>query len=342
MGDRWKTLLLVTLVAGMIWVFAEGESLRTQRVSLRIAFAPGEGQAQLVRPSDTWTGQVIVEIEGATSAIGRFEELAREPITLRAGQNFSPDGGEIDLRTVLRAYPGFRRSGIAFVNADPSSVRVWVDDLERFELPVRVEVARGEVSGSPRADPARVTLLIPESARSRYSREAVVTALVRAEQTATLVPGREERLAAVDLVLPESLRDVPGVEIIPPQVGVTLTLRHTTAEYLVPNVPVHIRTAPKRLAEYEIEIAPESEFLRNVKVRGPRDVIARIESREINVIAYVSLSHDELEAGITEKQASFGDFPGPLEFEVERAVVSLTIRRRPKPNGADIPSPPPG
>lgn len=335
MGDRWKTILLVTLVAAIIWVFAEGESLRSKEVTVRIVLAPADGGMQLLRTPSGWNGVVVLDVEGATAAVDRFEDLARQPIALRAGEHFVAESGPLDVRAILRGYEPFRRLGVTIASADPPAIDLAVDVLESVEVPVRVEVASAELSGVAVADPPRVRLMVPRSVRDRLPRDAFVLARVRAEQTATLLAGREERIPAVTLAPPDAVRDVPGVEVIPPQAAVVLTLKHKTAEAMLASVPVHVRVAPARLGEFDIEV--ETEYLRDVTVRGPRELIAKIESREIAVVAMVTLSRDELEAGITEKAAVFGDLPGVVEFDVERPIVSLKITRRQRPD-----PPPPG
>src|SRR6185503_14008681 len=132
MGARIRTILLVTIVTLLIWVWAEGESLTTQTLNPRISFvgptptgSPGDEAPELiVRPTtEAWRGTVRIRLEGSTIAIKAAEDALAQPVKLRPGQPGVPsDAGEtkiVDLTDALRSYPALTQTGVTVVDADP-------------------------------------------------------------------------------------------------------------------------------------------------------------------------------------------------------------------------------
>lgn len=339
----WKqapTLLVVTVVAIVIWLFAEGENVQRAEVVATVQVVPAStaGLLTWIESDTPWDGRVTVKISGATVGIDAVRDRLRQPLLLTPGaEGFSstPGNHTLDLRTMLRLFPEIRETGVSIEECEPRVLVAHVDVIETVELPVRVEVADAEVEGLPEANPTRIMVHVPSLVRPKLTPDSALIARVSAEAVRGLGRGRRETLPAVTLDLPPELVGSRGVRITTPTARVSLTLRERTATELLPSVPVQIRVAPGQLARWQIIIPETDQYLRDVRITGPSEEIEKIRKGDLRIIAMVTLSAQELTAGITSKAATFSDLPTTLQFQVEDPIVALEIRPIPEnPPGA--------
>ncbi|MEA5557685.1 YbbR-like domain-containing protein [Nodularia spumigena] len=340
-----QTLLVVSIVSVVIWLFAEGENVRRSQLPATLQIASGtDGRlVTWVEGNTPWDGRITINASGTTAGLDQLRDRLRQPTIFSPGtEGFPSTPGDhtLDLRALLRTLRDVRETGVAIESTEPASLLVHVDLLESVELPVRVEVPDAEIDGVPEATPARVSLTLPSLVRQRLLPETTLVARIGPDVLRGLSRGRRETIQSVALELPTELAATPrGVRLTPPAVRVALTLRERTATEVLPTVPVQIRVAPIQLARWQIIIPEADQFLQDVRVTGPSDEIERIRRGELRVIAVVSLSAQELASRITSKQVSFSDFPTTLQFQVEDPIITLEIREIP---GATISNPPGG
>lgn len=338
MLDRLKTFLSVAIITGLIWVFAEAETLRTQEQPVELTLDSGEGGMRTLEFADASAGprRWNVSVVGPTAAVEDLVRRLRAPVRLAPGMDGVPlERGtiEVDLKTVLLGHPDLTigRRGVSIARVDPPTARLRLDDLVTIDLPVEVRIpTRGELDGPPEIRPARVKVIVPSAEVERVGAGPVL-AVIDQSMFDRLVPGRKETLGGVALRLAPEMAGIRA-RIDPATAEVSLAVRRSTTTLKIPSVPVHVRLAPTEINKWEIEIADP--FLADVSVTGPRDVIRRIEDKTIPLIAYLALSYEELERGVTSKDAVFGDLPpelGPLTFEATSRSVRLTIKRREAP-----------
>lgn len=338
------SFLLISLVTVLIWIVAENESVRVVPRQVNIVIE-GEFDGQRVvkvEPDQEFTGQVTVRLQGATANIEALAAILARPVTLTPEQLRlppTPGGFNADLRTALRDHPIFRDSGVTPIEVRPDSVAVEVDDLVTRTARVVVAAPEGvQLQGAPEPRPAEVALRIPSRLAKDLPEDLTLTATLDST-AARLTPGRPQTLNGVRVDLPPGLRAGPLGEfarVEPATVSVVLTLLSGTDSFRVGAVPVHLRLAPIDYAGWEVEIAPEDQSVGDVTVKGPRDLVARIRSREVQVFGVVALSWAELERAVSEggtmsKDAVFSlsaETTGDVGFESPERSVALTIRRR--------------
>lgn len=350
-----NNIILVTLVTLLIWIYAESESLRTEDFAATVVITspPGSGRGVwIVDSPGRPTMEIKLRLEGGAAAIDALRRQLHTSIPLTPGGELPKDPGQhaIDLRTALRASPVFAKSGVTIAEATPSTVSVLVDELISKQLPVRVDLPIGtETVGPPEVQPGLATIILPRTLEAALGDLPVLASLDHAS-LAPLTPGRLERVPGVPLLAPAAVRDQPFVSIEPRAATVTVTLRDQTAFIDLATVPVQIRISPVAYAEWDVDIPQDSRFLRDVKVTGPSDLIAQIREGKLPVIAYISLTPEDLERGAlsggTSKEAVFSDLPipnNPLKYEAEDRMVRVSINRRPVPDAGrpDIPTGPP-
>ncbi len=327
-----KNVFLVTLVTVLVWLFAESESLREKTVGVAalIDAAPAGDVVVSVPDGQGWRERVDVVFRGSAAAIDELEaRLRRTGLRLAAGmEGFPIEPGEyqVDTRAVLRAHADLRGAGVTIAAVQPPSVRVLVDRLVEREVGVRVEIAPGEVEGAPSPRPNAVRVLIPALQAGSLAADAQAIARIDAAQLADLAPGQARTVKGVRLALPPGV--APAARILPGFVDVDVTLKSRSATIQLPSIPVHLKIAPVEYARWLVDIPEEKRFLAGVSVTGPAEVIEQIRRGEIKVTAIVPLSFEELERGLTAKEAVFSELPTPLRFDVVDRTIPLIIRRR--------------
>jgi hypothetical protein len=337
--QKLKSFGLIALITVLIWLLAESESLRSDKVSVRLTFRadPESGRMIRVDPGQDFNGSVSVRLEGSTAKVEAVAAALRREQVLEPGSPGIPSEPAqhtaVQLQTVLAGLPAFRDAGVVVTEVDPPTVSVSVDRLATRDCPVRVELPPGQaVDGAPEITPPTVQL--------RYSTslapppDLTLVAHVDAAALAGLPEGQRTSIPGVTVEIPESLRKPEGAaRVVPAQVSVSLTLRSRTGLVTLAAVPVYIRLAPAELGAWDIQMAPESRALTDVAVSGPADLIDQLRSERLKPVAYVALSFDDLEravagGGTLEKDAAFCDLPTTLRFEPKQKTVRLSVKRR--------------
>lgn len=331
--DRLKTWSLVTIVAVLIWTYAEGRSLQMKPVSFLLGVGAPEGAGRIVQVLDEgWSGRAEVTLKGAAAAVDTLSELLRGPVRLTAGAGLPLEPGThvVSLKDALLAeYPAFREHGVSITTADPANIRVRIDALVVLkDVPVRVVIPDAQLVGMSEPDPPVVTLSYPAAYSESVGSSPYVTAHLSADDLLAGPDGRRFTLPNIALQPPEALLEADHVTIDPPIVSVALTLQSRTSSTLIRSVPVQLQLPPIEQPNWLISVPEEDRYLRDVTVTGPSELIGRIESDDLRVFAVVRLTLEDLESAITEKEAAFSELPTPLEFKAENRVVHLEIQRR--------------
>jgi len=339
MWNRVRTPLLVTVVALLIWVFAEAESLRSVAINAQVRFESSVGSEWVVDVVDDESGVVSAELlaEGTAASLAVVERLLRAPLVVSPGMEGVPQRiGEhlIDLRGVLMAHADIREvKGFSIKQAAPERARVRVDQLITRDVAVQLGALPGEVDGPPDLLTSTVRVRLPAGEASKLTDASVVLARIDEATWNGLTPGRKETLTGVRLELPTEVAGSAHAILSPRSAEVTLTVRSRTSSAKIASVPVHVRLAPGEIGKWDIEIPEQDRFLTEVTVTGPSDQVKQVQGAVIPLIAWVPLSFEELERGITSKEAVFSELPSTLRFEVANRTVRLKISARKAGNG---------
>ncbi len=346
MLKNFQNHALVTLIAILIWVLAEAESIRVveRQVDVRIKSHPDASRVFQVDPAQEFNGTVTLRLEGSTASIDAIANDLRRPIDLTQDLLNLPAGAaksRVDLRAALRAHPLFKERGVTPTEATPQYVTLDVDDLATCEVRVTVSPPEGALlQGVPEPTPAAVTLQLPSRLAAMLPGDAAVTADLDPAAVSQLPPGRAQTLNAVRLELPREIRSDPMATFArpdPPTVSVNLTIQSGTERFRLPPVPVTLRIAPIDYAQWDVQIDAEDQTVNDASVTGPRDLIAQIEARKVQVFAVVPLDWQQLEAAAQSGQPVSRDAvfmlsaesPAPVQFDAPDRSVRLTVRRRP-------------
>lgn len=329
MIEQIKTILLVTLIAALIWIWAEGESFSSAVVNPRVSFVTAGGDLEIT-PDENWRGTVRLRLEGSTVAIKQAEQLLGTALVLRPPQPGVPSApGErqtVNLVEALKSLPQVRQLGITVLDVDPTDVIVNVtkyvqrDMLVRPDFPLEIDLL-----GEPTVTPSRVSVRIPEQIAARLTDNDVIPLPIAARD---LQGAKDETPQSINLplTLPPSLQGVRGVVMRPDQVGITFRVRKNVDSITLTSVPVWVSIPPTESSSWDIEL--KDTFLRDVVFTGPTDQIRKLRDRSFVPIAEVQLSSDELESGITTKEAVIVRILPGVDCTIPVKMIELTVKRR--------------
>ena len=311
---------LVTLIAGLVWLYAEGQDVSdlTREVRLQLPDRVGESTVvDFAQPQRLRSVQVTMK--GATAPLSQLTaQLGAGALQLPLTPTELPESGEytIDLaeylpraslRTSDPASPTISDLGISVVSTDPAQVTLIVDQLVSRQVRVIFSPRGATVRPGWTAEPSRVevTLLASQIEAMGGSTDALFVEAVPRVDLADL-PAGEEHTLQMDLQLSEAFlsgdRAQRHVKLAQQTVDVTFTIaRQQDRLKLNDPVPVWLTASPSELERYDVTLDETSRVLSDVEVEGPRDLIDRLRrtDNDLRVVARFELTNEELDRGVT-------------------------------------------
>ena len=326
------TVILVTAVTILIWIFAAGETRERVVIWARVQFEPSSTFSTIVSPRTT--RQIALTLGGSSRSIQKVRRALDEPIVLTSGTTGIPgDKGThvVELVDALRDQSIFYDAEVSVVSTEPPSIELEIDSLIEKTVPVIPVFTGATLGGEAIADPPDVVVTMPSRIVGLFP-DASVIAEPSAQAIAELEPGRRQVIQA-PIRLPEELRPYEQELTIEPrsvQLAFTLILR--TRSITVPAVPVQIAAPPQDLADYEVVIADSEQFLADVVIEGAAEIVRKFEEEKPPVVAFVHLTSDDLSRGVTEAPVTLWELPEGLRVtsvagETPRPFITLTITR---------------
>jgi len=339
MFARIRTLIVVTLLTLMVWLLAESRMVQSNTIEAQVTIAsvePSGGVEFVVRqsPNSIPVRTVTLEIEGSTAGLDRFARQLQNNFELRVGREISPIPGTytLDLRSILRASPDLDVHGVTIKEVNPPEIIVEVDELETREFRVGVQLPDGvQTDGSIRVEPASVRLRAPSTVLAALeSQDATVT--LSAAQIAQLTPGRYETVPGGVVEIENISVSDWSTTIEPAQVDVLLELKTVTQQLELDPLPIQVVIAPGEVGDWSVEIDDSDRDLVGVLIEGPVEDIEALRSGLISPKAFVSLSFEDLERGITSQKAEIMYLPAGCRVISPERDIGLRIARKNAPD----------
>ena len=292
------TYLIVTLVAVLIWAWAASETRERKTIpSAKVQFVADRGAGEFAfNPADVTPS---LNVEGTKLSVQRLTDLLRRPIRITVPVNAARL--TIDLADQLRMHEDVMATGATIVSADPATVDLSLDQIERVTAAVKPVLPGVTPEGEIVIQPKQVSVSLPQSVRRNLREDLSVEAFVDRSVLDGLVPGEPTTLDA-SLRFPETLAVGPEARITPPKVKITFTIRSRIRETTVDSVRVQVLHASEDRA-FDVEVDPK--VLRGVTVLADSDLSRQIESGDVPVVAVVHLRSSEKEALIDRKPVSY-------------------------------------
>lgn len=339
--QKLETYTIVTVIAVLVWLYAEGENVVTESATITVQFV--SGPEVLVEP--TTLNNVSIKFESSTSKLADVRAAATRPIKVNVIPDPQNRDQQVNLRDRLQDSTAFSELRVVITEVDPARPTVRVELLKtRNDVEIIVPPQSDlDLVGPPLVNPAKVAVQVPEG----YTRPADGgTPLVDLDKLVLAVRLSDIKdLAAapkgvpltreVPVTLPDNLRLYPNITITPPRVTVTLTIRKQTATGKVPSVPIRVIMPIVEANKYEVIPEPNQSFLpEDVELSGPRDVIDKIVAKELPLSADLRLSSAELDQGITSKLLEINR-PAGVDLVSPPPRLTFTIKKR----AAALPAP---
>ena len=321
--EKIQSWLIVTVIAVLVWLYAEGQAVTEQPRQVEVEFVAPAGVDLRVEPASV---SVTATFSASASQMRQVEALLRRgpmQVEVRRPEGEATYTETMPLGEVLMRETELGQMGVNIVEVTPAARQVSVEPLVTREAEVRVEVEPGFHVQRPRVEPRTVELTVPASLADLAQREPVRAPLT---ELGTFEVD-EEQTVEVMLELPEVLRARRWVRMEPRTAQVTFTITRQTETLTLTSVPIRILMSPVMLRRYDVDVADEDLVLHDVVISGPTDVIEQVRSGELAVAAVVEPTVDELEAEVDSLVVEL-DMPEALTVESTVGRVPVQIRRR--------------
>jgi hypothetical protein len=311
-----ETVLVVTVITALIWLYAEGETVGTQTRTVNVRFVtPTADLAVSVVDEDGTTAVIPVSatIQASRGDLPEIAEWIRNnetiDIEVRTPSTDSEDQ-PIDVREALN------QSALADVNAfvkevSPANVSVRVQKLQDVPMAIRIEPGDLELSDkadeAPIADPDVVVVTMPADL-AELVRDQKLELIARLDQDE--LDEDTAQNASVDLDLPLELQNGPFVSLAQKSVRVKFIVRKINAETTLPRVQVRLLVSDD-ITGNQIRIDESQRFIK-VTLRGPSNAIARIEADPSLVGGFILIKLADL--------TNVDNHAAPLDFIVPKGV----------------------
>ena len=324
--ESLETILVVTVITALIWLYAEGETIATQSKKLQVRFVPPTAGLAVSIPgqpaNETGIAEVTVtaNIQASRGDWPRINDWVRENTIDLEVRTPSADTEEqaITLRDALNL------SSLTSINAfvkevDPPDVTVRIQRLVQESMAIRLERGDLELSDEePTVTPSRVAVTMPANvAELVHERGLKLVARLDELDPATLVEDTQE-VASVRLDLPTELQGLPFIRPGRDQVDVTFVVRKVTEEIQLPRVQVRLLVSDAITGRYDIQIDPENQRILSVTLSGPAKAIRRIEEDPSLVSASILIKLADL-------TNSEDNHAAPLNIDVPEGVEVTAV-----------------
>jgi YbbR domain-containing protein len=261
--ERQLYLVLSLAVAVIMWLYVTtGQNpviSRSIRLDLQLRNLPAN--EILLRPSAKSPGQVTVRLQGPRSQIAQLV-----PGLIEAYVDLSGLGPGEHPQVPVTVVPGV---DVRVIDQKPATILVLLDQVTTKRMPVEVSLMGTPPGGitleTPRIAPTQVTVSGP-SRQVNQVRHAVLyydASSVHQEVVASL------SVSPVDA----NAQPVPGVQVTPQTVNMTLAVRESVISKVVPVVPTVIGTPPQTLTLLGATADPAS-----VTLTGPSMEVQALEN----------------------------------------------------------------
>jgi len=314
------SLVLITLITLLIWLYAEAQNVKTVATSISITLPQRVGSDRVAYFAE---GEDVVrasvQLRGSSTQISAFQaRLGGQPLQLPVEANDLPEDRNritLDLASLLAnarldatdpTSPTINSLGLNVIASEPGRINVGYDRLVTRTAPVRFAPQQVQIAPTYKVEPGNVRITLPRSALELIggSEDALyLEAVIEPERLRAIPEGVTQTMSAT---LDESnLADVGGIDTRRIQlhrqsVDVTFTIARQKDTAMVKLVPVWVVAPPSELQRFAVTLADESRVLRDVSVTGPRDLVQRLRDNpgDVRVVARFELTGEALERGI--------------------------------------------
>jgi hypothetical protein len=333
-----ETVLVVTVITVLIWLYAEGETIRTETRTISVRFvAPTTGLAITVvgQEPGTTTTSVEATLQASRGDWDRITEWARnETVEIEVSAPESADEEQtLNLLDALNSSP--LADVRAFVKeVSPRSVAVRVQTLETIEMGLRVDPGELELSAeeptfSINNTPIDTIQVELPTEDARLVRDLNLKLVARLDELddVTLAENTQNKIP-VNLSLPPELQDKPYIKLARNSVDVTFIVDKLTEQIELPRVQVRLSISDDITGQYRIRIDPDTNRFIKVTLKGPEEAISRIKEEPDLVRASIILKLSDLQEDAPHAAPLYIDVPEGVTVvspEPTQTTITYTV-----------------
>lgn len=323
------TLILVTLITLLIWLYAEGRDVQAtdDPISVPVRLVSTAGSDVVFRQEEM---TLQATFRGASAQIDRLRrrlEGSDRPVELRIDMDSTTPETFETRQLLVRALSQY---GVNVLTVSPSKLTVSIDRLVTRPATVRFDAAEVRLLEAAVVEPMQIEITAPSRQLDVIAADgALVFNAKLLRPLAELDTGVEHNVRA-QIELPDNLLSPevsPHVELSATEVMVTLTIIATESSVEPPSVPVWIEGPPLELNRFDITLDRDSALLKGVTITGPTDLIDQLGPP----IAYLALTGEDLDGhagkGPVTAEVIF-HLPDGLRVDVDSRTVTFTVTRR--------------
>ncbi len=309
--------IVVTVMTVLIWVYAEARNVQSYAPSEPVPVAVRVAAKDLVILDQKPT-KVVVAFNGAQSELDKVRRSLGNGFQIDL-ELTEPGPRNLPMADLLRQTRVLKQSNVNLVRVEPQTLEVTVDRV--VKTPVAISFNPRDVqlvTGSVRIDPATLPLTAPQHKLDQLTAEGATLTLEAQPNVdiKKLAPGVEHTVIA-QVPLPAALAGDPQVRLASSEVRVTFTIDKKDDSYVVPSVPVWVSAPPSDLAIYTVKLHEDARVLKDVKLTGPADVMAKVQDKSLRIVAVLRLSTDDLVAA-----AGKGELTGQAQLVLPPQVTA--------------------
>lgn len=329
------TLLTVTIVAVLVWLYAEDANVQSYtQQAVRVQFVLPAGVEGELTPREPIT--VLVDFDGSNGQFQQFDDARDEiiQVELPIDQALDLQTIDIDIREQIEKADRLSELGINVTSVTPERTSVTFEKILDVTLDVKIRQRTGAIKLAAATftdpeQPPRVTLRIPASKAAQLSNIDAI-AWINEADVAALDKGTPQQMT-VSLELPGALNTLPR-SISTVDLLVTVADDRDTVQ--IDRRPILLSYPPSINERYIIELEESDRFITAFELEGPREQIALLKADPASkdVWASVRLSNEEADAavangGVLSKQV---DIIAPRGVVLASEVVRISIKVIPR------------
>lgn len=325
MTQRFWQVLTVTVIALLVWLYAEGATRRVRDVTIKVEFVPVEGQEIMAAR----TLIVDAQVRCATSQIDDLNQLALDAVQIKVPAVAGQPTQQVNLLERLRGHDRIAPLGVTIDRLEPEFAEVRAEPLVQVPMPIELTTpANLELAGPAVFAQAQAMVAMPASRAAEVQAAAhSLRAVLSPAAAVAVVPGVQQQLE-LPVSLPPDMAAWQFVRVGLQKVAVTFTVKKKEDEYVLRIVPVYLSVRPKDLEQYVIKVDDEFQELKEVKIKGPNDAIERIREQSGQPVeAILRLTTEDLE---NMRDTKFPELrlPSGVTIDSTLPLIKMTITRR--------------
>jgi hypothetical protein len=329
--ERVESVVIVTAVTVLIWLYAERESIRRGELTAQVRLTAPVGQNLAINPDRF---NVTIAYRCSTSQEQRLKNAVAVPLSLEVEADPADSFRFISLRErIIRTSP-IAALGIEIDNVTPEGQQVSIVRLTTVRLPIKVIADDYELEGPPTIEPDEAEVQLPLSAAASAADQHLEVRLSDVDQS--LKPGQTYR-QRLPIVAPPQLP--PPSKITPQAAEVSFTIATQTEQLTLKSVLIVLQAPPQLTTEYSVELPNDQRVLPEpVELTGQSDKIQKLAENPNQIVAVLRLTSDDFARGITSKQVEIDNLPEGVTTIRPAPRLEFKIVPRQNPNATPAPS----